>query len=191
MQKQGTRMILTLAFLIVQLLTFIELIRSMKYEYVYDVGVTTVFLIIYTVFEVKFKYHLSNYIRGTVILTIIGHNFFGEYLDLYITSPIFDRGLHIFGTYAFVLFIYSLLYKMNIKPLPQKSGIFIYVVLLGISLGTLFEIVEFLTDIMLKPEVQYQTDLVDTDLDLVCDVIGAIIAAFHINKPYGFNIKKS
>lgn len=57
-------------------------------------------------------------------------------------------------------------------------------------MGILLEIVKFLTDIMLKPEVQYQSDLVDTDLDLVWDVIGAIVAAFHINRPYRFNINK-
>jgi len=191
MRQQGTRTILTLVFLIVQLLTIIELIRSMKYEYVYDVGVTTGLLIIYTAFEVKYGYNLSNYIRGAVILTIIGHNFFGEYMDLYITSLVFDHGLHVFGTYAFVLFTYSLLCKMNVMSLPERASKFIFVVFFGISLGTLFELVEFFTDIILKPEVRYQADLLDTDLDLMCDTIGAIIAAFHINRPYGFNIKKS
>lgn len=41
-------------------------------------------------------------------------------------------------------------------------------------------IIEFVTDITINPRIHNQPDLVDTDLDLVSDVIGALIAAFHI-----------
>lgn len=47
-------------------------------------------------------------------------------------------------------------------------------------MGSFLEIVEFLIDLMFKPEVHYQLNLVDTDLDLVSDVLGAIIAACHL-----------
>lgn len=52
---------------------------------------------------------------------------------------------------------------------------------LGIALGTGIEIIEFLVDVVLTPKIPYQPSLIDTDLDLISDIIGSIIAALHLN----------
>jgi len=57
---------------------------------------------------------------------------------------------------------------------------FIFLTLVGISLGAIFEMLEFMADITLKPKIPNQPDLIDTDLDLVADFVGALIASFHI-----------
>jgi len=53
------------------------------------------------------------------------------------------------------------------------------VVSLGVSLGAFYEILEFLTDIFSHPIPISQPSLLDTDLDLMGDVIGAVFAAIH------------
>jgi hypothetical protein len=50
---------------------------------------------------------------------------------------------------------------------------------LGLSLGSLYEILEFFTDSISHPVPPSQPSLLDTDLDLVADLAGALLAALH------------
>lgn len=166
--------LLNTIFLIAQIL--IILLFAFRRQYTSVIQSTFIFIasILFIHFEDKKNLQLENSVRIMVILTIILHNFFGEYLNLYNSPVIFDKPLHFFGTFAFSLFIYSILTKIiDTKNIP-KLFIFIFIISLGISLGTCFEIAEFLSDSVLKTNCQ--KGLIDTDLDLVFDILGAILA---------------
>jgi len=60
--------------------------------------------------------------------------------------------------------------------ISSKIYIAIFVTTLGITLGVFLEILEFVLDIIRKKN--NQRGLLDTDFDLVYDVIGAILAGF-------------
>ena len=87
--------------------------------------------------------------------------------------------LHVVGTYAFSLFAYVLVAQLLKQPV-SSSFKFILVVSLGVSLGGFYEILEFLTDAFLQPIPISQPSLLDTDLDLIGDVVGAVLAAIHV-----------
>lgn len=172
--------IITLIFLLIQLLTLIGLLKKANYEYVGDLIVTTALFIFYTYMEFKYNLYLNNYIRTTVVLELIGHNFLGKYIGLYSTTFIFDKAMHIFGAYAFTLFAYSIINQLIDKPFSSRPRRIIFIILLGISLGALFETTEFLLDLTLKPKDPYQPSLIDTNLDLIFNLIGVLIAVFHL-----------
>lgn len=54
--------------------------------------------------------------------------------------------------------------------------------MIGLSLATIYELMEFATDYFIKPTVPAQQGLLDTDLDLLSDLAGALLAAFHISR---------
>lgn len=119
------------------------------------------------------------YIRSAAVLSILGDGFFGFYLNLYVTSPIFDRIQHIFGCYAMALFFYSLILHFIQIPVQPRLVRFILVVGIGFSIGALYEIIEYMADTLLKPQISNQPSLQDTDLDLISDLVGALIAGIH------------
>lgn len=190
MVKSKIRIILVISFLIIQLLTIIGLVRHIQYDYLRDAFAVTVLFIIFTILEIKYNLHVSNYIRGLIIITIISHNFLGEYMDFYTTSSLFDRIQHIFGTYAFTLYIYTLINQIINRSIFSKTREFIFIVSLGIALGVILEVIEFLTDTIFKPLKLNQPSLMDTDLDLICDIVGAIIAAVQ-SVILNFNFKRN
>lgn len=171
--------VLTIIFFVIQVGVLILLINRGDYGFVYNVLAVTCFWAIFTFAEIKYDLCLDNYIRTAVIITIACDSVLGYYLHLYVTSDVYDRMQHIFGTYAFALLAYTSILHINRQPL-QRGLAFILVVALGISLGTVFEIIEFLGDTALKPVLPNQSSLTDTNLDLISDVTGAIIAGCHV-----------
>jgi uncharacterized membrane protein YjdF len=111
-------------------------------------------------------------------ITIISDSLFGYYLDLYVISSVFDKMLHIFGTYSLSLFVYILVVQL-LRDAVSRPFKFILVFCLGISIGAVYEIIEFLADNISHSSMPSQPSLLDTDLDLIGDVIGAVCAAIH------------
>ena len=169
---------ITVIFLVIQLILMFELSRQGQYSYTRSVMTTTCFWVIYAFLEARYRFYMNTYVRLMIILTLILDGFFGNYLDLYTTSSIFDKILHVFGTYAFSLFAYVLVVQLLKQPV-NSSVKFILVVSLGVSLGAFYEILEFLTDVFSHPIPISQPSLLDTDLDLMGDAIGAVFAAIH------------
>ena len=56
-----------------------------------------------------------------------------------------------------------------------------YIILLGIGIGTIFELLEFILDITVSPNIHNQQNLIDTNLDMISNLAGSLIAAFHIS----------
>lgn len=109
------------------------------------------------------------------IISVIGHTLLGNYLDYYHKSRIYDRGLHLFGAFSFSLLAFSIL---NNAVAPFDGSEFyasLTVITLGISIGTFFEIIEFIHDSVSK-KTKCQHGLVDTDFDMIFNVLGSLAA---------------
>jgi Na+/melibiose symporter-like transporter len=107
------------------------------------------------------------------MLALFLNSFAGYYLEYFWRSARFDRYLH-----AYSVFSYALLFYFIIMRLTDSGGtkLFhaLFIVFLGISLGTLFEISEFRTDS--KRNTRMQKGLKDTNFDIIFDIAGASAA---------------
>ncbi len=137
-----------------------------------------------TMFTAIFLYILSDLIFGigvprlvllTVMVSIFAQAYFGYYKDLFMRSRVFDRYLHAFGTFSFALFFYSLLDIIMNPSITPKLFISVFVFTLGMTVGVVFEIIEFVLDKI--KHTRMQKDLKDTDFDMVFDIIGSVCAA--------------
>lgn len=135
----------------------------------------TCFYVGLVLLEKHTRFKLKNQLRILLIMTLISHSLIGEYLRAYYDTAFFDNFLHFFGTFTFALLAFELLETfVRIQSSPQKIFAFILVTSLGISLGTLFELLEFSLDILFKQHNQFGP--VDTNLDLIFDTLGSILA---------------
>ncbi len=74
---------------------------------------------------------------------------------------------------------YSLINQTIKKDYLEKPRDFIFILCLGVTLGVFFEFIEFTIDIVLKPQVPSQGNVIDTNMDMIFNTVGAIIAALH------------
>lgn len=60
----------------------------------------------------------------------------------------------------------------------------LFIFSLALALGTIYELLEFIEDEVFKPKIKNQPSLLDTDLDLISDLAGGILAVvhYHISK---------
>jgi len=114
------------------------------------------------------------YILILIIITLFGHSFIGNYLNLYNKSQHFDRYLHLFGSFSNALFIFSIITNIINPTVSSKLYSALFVISLGISSGVFFEILEFSQDS--TANTNHQKGLKDTNLDLIYNIIGSLIA---------------
>jgi uncharacterized membrane protein YjdF len=171
---------ITIFFLVIQLIVGYGLFRNKQMHYVYEVITISAVFTAYTMWEIKKNLYMSNYIRFLIIATLLAHEIMGDYLDFYSSSLIFDKGLHFFGTYSFTLFTYGIINALIPNNSVEKPYKFIFIISLGMALGQLFEFLEFAIDIIIKPTPPAQNDLIDTNLDMILNTLGAIIAALQL-----------
>ncbi|MFX4261865.1 hypothetical protein ACOBQJ_06660 [Pelotomaculum propionicicum] len=173
--------LLNYSFFLIQFLTVIALISAGKTDYVKDVALTVIAAALYIFIESKYGISVSNYMRSCLLILITAHNFAGKYLELYLSSTVFDKILHVFGTYSAVLIFFSIMNQLMEISFKAKINKIIFLVLLGLSLGAVFEMLEFAVDVLINPRIPNQAGLADTNLDLVSDLLGALAAAFHLS----------
>lgn len=115
-----------------------------------------------------------------LILVLLGHIYVGEFLDFYHRSKRYDRYLHAFGTFICAWFVYLLIDRAFSTPVLPKGYTGIYIACVGVTLGVLCELLEWIIDFASKSRRanKNQHGLADTDFDLFADVIGAIAAGF-------------
>ncbi|MEK4760783.1 hypothetical protein MHH85_11050 [Viridibacillus sp. FSL E2-0187] len=138
-----------------------------------------IFWLVYIILEFKLKWAIPLYIRIAVILSLISNDVFGQFFNLYVTSDLFDRIQHIFGTYSLTLWAFFILQQFVKMKFIQRKLLIILFILLSTSLGSFYEIFEFLQDELYKPVIKNQPSLLDTDLDLISNFTGGIIALIH------------
>jgi uncharacterized membrane protein YjdF len=186
------RLIFTLTglFLTALILLIIGVLGQGRHDYALNIAVKACVWVIYAAVEIKYGIEIKSYIRVLVMTMIISDSFFGLYLDLYSSSTVFDKIQHIFGSYAFALFAYNLICQLT-QPVISRAFRFILVISLGLSIGALYEITEFIGDLTAKPKVPSQTSLLDTDLDLIADAIGSLLAAVHATTILSISCKRT
>lgn len=178
-QDSRKRLILDLIFIVLQSACIIGLYMIKIYEYMRIALSDLLFWIIYMIFEFKQKWVIPFYVRLVVILAIMSNSFFGELLNWYVTSAFYDRVQHVFGTYAMTLWAFYIIQQFVKVTITQKRLVIIFFIILSTALGTFYEIIEFLQDVLFKPKIKNQPSLLDTDFDLIADFIGGIIALCH------------
>lgn len=129
---------------------------------------TAVFLALW-IFNIK----VPSYQLLLTMLTILGACFFGHYLECYTKSKTFDRYLHGFGSFSFSLLTYSVLSHF-IETGGSLLFQALFVFLIGNTLGVIFELVEMRHD--RKTRVKSQKGLIDTDMDMLFNLFGSILA---------------
>jgi uncharacterized membrane protein YjdF len=173
--KNNASRIIDISYIMFQFLLILILCLGKHFDYASEALAILVSYFVFIFYEKINRIQVENYIRVMFILTLIGNDIFGYYLKLYDTQCNFDKGLHFFGTFTFALFSYSLLSK-TLKRINIPMVIeLILIITLGITLGTIFEIIEFGADTIFK--TYCQKGLLDTDLDMVFNIIGACCAA--------------
>lgn len=166
--------IMTIIFSLIMFYTIISAFKKKKYNYLIEDIVTYVFYVIFLIEQYILKFQVSAIIIFLVLITFIGNCLLGNCLNIYNTSKYYDRFLHALGSFSFSLFYYSILIKITSYTIYPKLYGSIFVVTIGISLGCIFEIYEFIADSNSKSNNQH--GLADTNFDLISDVIGAIMA---------------
>ncbi|WP_371361734.1 hypothetical protein SRRS_30820 [Sporomusa rhizae] len=165
--------------IIAQGLSLAGIVFRGNHDFVYNIIGNTVFWVVYSVFAYIYRIRINYYIQVAVVIAIIGDGFLGFFLNLYVLSPTYDRVQHIFSTYAISLFLYSIVTFFMKKTIEIQWIRFVIVAALGMAAGSLYEIIEFAADTIMKPQILNQPSLQDTDLDLISNTIGAIIAGIH------------
>lgn len=130
---------------------------------------------LYIYLENKFAFHVIDLILLLVVITLFGHFYLGENLRLYYITKYYDRYLHLFGTISFTLMTYSII-RYTLNPTFKADIILImFIVSWGVFLGVIFELIEFILDLIFK--TKNQSGLVDTNVDLIFDILGALVAS--------------
>jgi len=168
------KQIIFVVFTVVYIIISLVLIVNREISYLVESIIIYFAYLLYVYLEKKGRIFVRWFIVVPGLVNAIIHSFMGHYMRLYDTSLYFDKLLHIYGIFSFSLAAYSIIVGSPDISLNSKLWIFIAVSLCGIAIGTLFEIVEFTLDTVLK--TQSQKGLLDTNLDLISDVIGALAA---------------
>jgi uncharacterized membrane protein YjdF len=171
--------VVDLLFIVIQIICIIALFKSENFDYMRMAFGNLIFWIIYMILEKKQNWRIPFYIRLVTLLSITFNDILGEYFNLYVTSGTFDRLQHIFGTYALSLWIYFVIQQFIQIKFTNKRLTILFLISLALALGTIFELLEFMEDEVFKPKIKNQPNLLDTNLDLLSDLIGGMIAVLH------------
>ncbi|MEC1525321.1 hypothetical protein P9D43_25315 [Neobacillus niacini] len=166
-------------FIMIQIICIIALFKIKNFDYMRMASGNLIFWLVYMIVEKKANWGIPFYIRVVTLLSITLNDILGEYFNLFVTSQVYDRIQHIFGTYALTLWIYFVLQQFIQIKLTSKRLTIILFISLALALGTIYELMEFMDDEVYHPKIKNQPSLLDTNLDLLSDFIGGIIAVFH------------
>jgi len=161
-------------YLLVQVYIAYSYIRTDNRLYFKSLLVSNIIFALYVAADEVFGIGVPYLIRCLVIVAMFLHTFFGYFKDLYTRSQTFDRYLHVYGGFAYALFVYSLfthIFQASVSPAPFAA---LMVAFTGMTVGGVFEIIEYLIDRGMP--VKTQRGLKDTDVDLICDAIGSAAA---------------
>lgn len=185
-------LVINLVYLIAALFVFLG---RKNYEFVMYVGVIVFFFFVILATNKKVNY--PNFVLWGLTLWGILHMLGGGVIMkngsvLYKwmiftfsnTYPIFryDQFVHIVGFFVATLLMFFLL-KPKLKPIKNWASISIVVIMAGLGVGALNEIIEFIA-VVVMPETGVG-GFVNVSLDLVSDLIGAVLAMVYIRLKKG------
>ena len=174
-------------FVAIQIIAVFGFAQAKQFDYIYETLIIIAGAFLLTYLEIKKNLPISNYLRIVVFIAISGHTIGGELMNLYGISTIYDKYLHVFGAYSFAILGYVLLGMYNLS-LPPKVK-FIMIITIGLSVGTIYELIEFAIDQFSTPTLPAQSGLIDTNLDLLADLLCSIVAATHLSMKTYYPLK--
>lgn len=166
-------------FSVVEIFLIFKYIRQKKTGRLVENSIVSVIAILFVLFKKNLGIQIYDSLTVLWLITILGHTLVGEYFTIYRKSKTYDRYLHLVGSFVFSLLSYSILNSL-IKPVPgSKVYAAILIATIGITLGVVFELMEFALDTIGKREKykKSQHGLADTDYDMIFNVIGSVAAA--------------
>lgn len=160
-------------FLLLSAFMIFRFARKQEKFYLKSTICITISLAVFLALKCLIPLEIPDYVMLFVILAIWIHLFLGYYLRLYRRFKMFDRLLHLYGSFSFSLLVYFITANL---PIGAPSRLFraLYVLGWGIALGGIFEIAEYVMD--RKNGSHTQRGLKDTDFDLLFDVVGSLAA---------------
>ncbi|WP_432666676.1 hypothetical protein R9X47_10055 [Wukongibacter baidiensis] len=150
-----------------------------EYNFIYNSIVIYFGYLLLNYLESRNKFKVKRYIRVLVIITVLLHNIFGQYFNMYKTIIWFDKMLHLFGTFSFALFFSSILELTIGISHESKIYTFIMVTSIGVTVGVFLENIEFILDVFMKTKTQHGVK--DINLDLIFNVVGSAIAGVFLS----------
>ncbi len=188
--KKGQLPILLVNVVALALYTILFASRK-NYEFLLYIGVIIFFLVVILATNKKVDYpnrvlwgltcwallHMSGgglYIRGAKLYELILVPVSADYGIFR-----YDQFVHIVGFGVATLVMYHILKPSLMPELRGRTGLFIVVVMAGLGVGALNEIIEFIATVLV-PETGVG-GYVNTSLDLVSDLIGAIAAVVVVS----------
>lgn len=187
-KNQFPILIFTLIYLVFFLFVFI---KKTNYEFLMYVGII-IFLfgvILFTSKKIEYPnvilwglsiWGLLHMLGGGLIIN--GDVLYAKILIPIIGTPYYifryDQFVHIFGFAIATLLMFVLLKPLIKFPIKKWASISILIIMVGLGLGALNEIIEFIVTVLI-PETGVG-GFINSSLDLVSDLIGAIIAMAYI-----------
>lgn len=162
--------------LIFQIFMMISYILRKKKEKFWGSLILYAVVMAFLIYEHYSSMKIPELILTCFVITVLGHSFVGKYLEVYYTSEVYDRYLHLLGSFSFSLVAYAVidyLLRPGTESVIYKS---VFVMTIGVTLGAFFEIAEFVHDIYFPKKIRSQHGLEDTDFDLIFNTVGAFIA---------------
>lgn len=168
-----------IVFLIIEGLTLVAFLTKKQFSHIYELLILIALFISIYIFEYLYKFRTPNYIKTLAAITIISHNVLEELFAFY-KGDVFDKVLHLFGTFSLTILFYFIFKSVFHLKLEPRLFVFFFITILGIAFGCLFEILEFSLDILLGQNNQHS--LIDTNLDMIANTMGAFIAGYWVFK---------
>ncbi len=158
-----------------------------NYEFLYYTGIMTVFIVIILVYYQQLHLPVSLIICLTILgaMHILGGNVYINSIKLYDFWLIpkffkYDNLVHAFGTAIATLVAYNILLPKTERSVQYRPfAMVLMLVLIAMGIGALNEIVEFFAVVFLGAG-HTVGDYFNNQLDLVYNLIGAIIVSFFL-----------
>ena len=154
LSKTYKEKVVDLLFIFIQIICIIALFKGENFDYMRMASGNLFFWIIYMILEKKEKWRIPLYIRIITLLSITFNDYLGEYLNWYVTSSLYDRLQHFFGTYALTLWIFFVIQQFIQHKLKNQRLTIIFIFSLALALGTIYELLEFIEDEVFKPKIK-------------------------------------
>lgn len=189
MQKNIIPIVIT-AILSILFFTIVILVKG-NYEFLFYLFV--VLILIFIVYKAHKKLHFPVFVLWNLLIWTILHlaggnlSYAGTRLYDLILIPLvgapyhilrYDQAVHIYGFFAATLAIYYVLKPLLKRNHKSRIALSVVVVMAGLGLGALNEIVEFITTVVV-PSTGVG-GYINNALDLVTDLLGAIIAFVYL-----------
>lgn len=174
MKKDKISKTIHIIFSVILLFTLAEFIAKKQHHFAHNTIAAYLLYLIFVYFENRLRLNVKVHIKALVMATIAFHSVLGQFFNLYHRVYWFDSALHLFGSFSFSIFYYAILFSVFGTFSKFKVPTFLFITSVGVMLGVLFELIEFITDILLG--THHQDGLKDTNIDLIFDMLGSILA---------------